>query len=468
MNQRIRLSLGIALLATVSLAKGEPIATYEGHQDSVLGVAFGPEGRRLASVSSDGTVKVWDTASRSNIATSAPSGFIPTSVAFSPDGSRLATGSDDGTVKVWDPETCVLVNTLSGDSGLTGVAFSPDSLKLASGSADGTVKIWDVATGKEISKFSGHGQPLTSVAFSPDGNSLASGSADGSVIVWDATSGQETGTLSGHARAVTTVAFSPDGSSLASGSDDGTVKVRDPKSGVMFVTIEASAYSLTSITFSRDGSLLASADRHGRPLLWEVASGRQITALAEDEGGVICVAFSPVGSTLACGSAYPNVTLWDTEKAAGRVAHQAGAEAIYKRLYESTRLIDRREGLIEEETPIEALELVIERAINEANVRSTTLISDLRSFIETEKTADFKAEKDSNYKDAKIHRDALARNLLVIKAAADYVEGSSVEEAKREENSRMAIQAWLEVASAFIIYYPRLQRPKFQSKAMKA
>ena len=110
------------------------------------------------------------------------------SVAFSPDGKTLAAGDLDGTVRLWDVATRrQLGSPLTSPTGtVQSVAFSPDGKTLASGSADGTVRLWDVATRRQL------GSPLTSptgtaesVAFSPDGKTLASGSADGTVRLWD-------------------------------------------------------------------------------------------------------------------------------------------------------------------------------------------------------------------------------------------------------------------------------------------
>ncbi|MEK7324338.1 MAG: WD40 repeat domain-containing protein, partial [Chloroflexota bacterium] len=100
-------------------------------------------------------------------------------IAFSPDGLRLATTSADGTAKVWDVATGRELLTLTGHTDTVwGIAFSSDGQRLATASADKTAKVWEAATGQELLTLKGHTGGVGGLAFSPDGLRLATASDD--------------------------------------------------------------------------------------------------------------------------------------------------------------------------------------------------------------------------------------------------------------------------------------------------
>jgi WD40 repeat protein len=91
-------------------------------------------------------VKLWNLGARQEVVTLTGHTFPVNSVAFSPDGRWLASGSSDDTVKLWDTaqQAPQEVATLAGHTqAVQGVAFSPDGRWLASGSKDCTVRLWE-------------------------------------------------------------------------------------------------------------------------------------------------------------------------------------------------------------------------------------------------------------------------------------------------------------------------------------
>jgi WD40 repeat protein len=76
--------------------------TLTGHASVVVGVAFSPDGRLLATASSDAMARVWDPATGDCLRTLTGHTGHVWAVAFSPDGRLLATASRDATARVWD------------------------------------------------------------------------------------------------------------------------------------------------------------------------------------------------------------------------------------------------------------------------------------------------------------------------------------------------------------------------------
>jgi WD40 repeat protein len=162
-----------------------PGLVFTGHQTPVFSIAFSPDGRLLASggSSAPGTkqpsgteVRVWDAANGANLLSLEGHTGAVLGIAFSPDGKRLATASADRTVRLWDVGSGALVGTLQGHGGAVwGVGFSHDGRRLASVSRDASLRLWDVASGAELLTLEGSNGGLFSVAFSPDGNRIMTG-----------------------------------------------------------------------------------------------------------------------------------------------------------------------------------------------------------------------------------------------------------------------------------------------------
>jgi WD40 repeat protein len=153
---------------------------------------------------------------------------LPTSATFSPDGAQILTASLDGTAKVWDAKSGTEVLTLKGHTGAVwSASFSPDGERIVTTSADQVAKVWDARSGAQVLTLKGHTNNVRSATFSPDGTRIVTASDDRTARVWDAKSGAEVLTLKGHAKKVNSASFSLDGTRVVTASDDGTASIWD-------------------------------------------------------------------------------------------------------------------------------------------------------------------------------------------------------------------------------------------------
>ena len=265
--------------------------SFRNFKNRVSALAFSHDGTRLASGSTDKTVRLWDTTKPDEGMTLQKHTGWTNVLAFSPDGKMLASGSTDKTVQLWDTTTGDPLATLTGHiNGITALAFSPDSTTLASGSADGTIRFWHAETGNPLTDhIIGHTQWMKAATFLQDSSTLASVAFNGEITFWDVkTSHKSTVHTAGHRDGFPTLAFSPDGTKLASVGADGRA---------IFEIISGHPFSTWR------------ADHLAR--LTDVSTGRELSTL-EFSGGIKHLTFSPDGKTVAFGS-LGEIHLWHTE-----------------------------------------------------------------------------------------------------------------------------------------------------------
>jgi WD40 repeat protein len=313
-------ALALALLAGARPATGQgaPQILWEvaGHADSVQGIAFSSDGRRVASGADywDASAKVWDTDDGSLLQTLPDHGDGVQSVAFAPGGEWLAAGylvsgyPPGGLADVWDLGSEDVMHTFGGFR----VAFSADGLVLATAGPWRHVYLHQMPDGEEIASIY-TGSYVLDVAYSPVEPIVAAAGSDNTVKLYSAQTGEWIRTLSGHTDNVSTIAFSPDGEIIASGAGgfddthDASIKLWSVADGELLRTLDGHDDWVHDLAFSPDGAMLVSQGRDGYPpnlhvtiKLWRVSDGDLLRYYDQNVTGY-AIDFSPNGRLFAYG-----------------------------------------------------------------------------------------------------------------------------------------------------------------------
>ena len=288
-----------------------------GHPGPVLAIAFSFDGKWLASGGSSAhEIRVQELSTDNAIHTLVGHIGRITDLAFGTNG-QLVSSSEDGTVRLWDVDTQSEIRQFNDGAGqqTKSVDVSPNGEFLIFGSSDRTLKLWEVNSGRLLRRFEGHQDIVLSVAFSPDGQIIASGSADNTVRLWDISDGSLIKTLVGHTDRIWAIAFHPSGTQLASGSWDGTVRIWNIDEGAKQIDVPFAVYDreVLSVEFSPDARLLAiglvNSESDNTIKLWDVVAQRELRSF--DTASKHELVFGPNRLRLAtAGTTEGAITIW--------------------------------------------------------------------------------------------------------------------------------------------------------------
>ena len=253
----------LSFINLVSFAQLPALMLPIGHTDQIVSAEFSPDGKKIITLSADGTAKSWETstgkllrdfkeggdASRQGVVTAkfSPDGKkivisygthssivdissgktlwdwlydeydVPSKDIlkhFSPDGKRIVLFELENTATIYTTDTlkkAVLV--LKGHNGkIYRASYSPDGKKIITASQDSTIKIWDAATAKLLMTFKKQDYTETFL-FSPDSKKIIVISEFYEAKVLDAITGKQINNLAGFEvdNAGQWTQFSPDG-----------------------------------------------------------------------------------------------------------------------------------------------------------------------------------------------------------------------------------------------------------------
>uniref|UniRef100_A0A8C4RPG2 PWP2 small subunit processome component n=1 Tax=Erpetoichthys calabaricus TaxID=27687 RepID=A0A8C4RPG2_ERPCA len=220
------------------------IMKQQGHFNSMVALAYSPDGQYIATGGDDGKVKVWNTnsgfcfvtftehTSSVSAVTFNYTGFViyvfvflsycfylfnfyeryrnfrtftspqPTQfscLAIDGSGEIVSAGSQDYfEIYIWSMQTGRLLEVLAGHEGpISSLSFNPNQAILASASWDKTVKIWDMSDSWKTKETLTLISDALAVVYRGDGNEIAVATLNGEITFWNPKSAVQTGSISG-------------------------------------------------------------------------------------------------------------------------------------------------------------------------------------------------------------------------------------------------------------------------------
>jgi WD40 repeat protein len=327
------------LYPSLTLPCGPLLRTLIGHDGSVEAVAVTPDGQRIVSGGSDGTLRVWDLSSGQLLRTFA--GYIQSIICMTltPDGRKVFTGSSDRTVRCWDLETGAEQFTYNNNIyETTCMAVTTDGRRLLYGSWDGMLNMINLEDGKNvaidfhfISGTQGDherrkmlpflGDPagiIYAMAVVPGTSQALTSADDGTITLWDLEKGKRLRDLPGQSRTSVALVALPGGHRALSLNIDGELKEWDIDQGIVIRTMKGfptCASYTTPLVLTSDGKYAVTESEYSTISTFDLENGRKVFSLPRQLGLVNGIALTPDDRCVVCPYSDGKIRIWRLDAA---------------------------------------------------------------------------------------------------------------------------------------------------------
>jgi WD40 repeat protein/serine/threonine protein kinase/tetratricopeptide (TPR) repeat protein len=254
-------------------------------------VALEDKGDRVCWMDELGRVQVWNWATRELVCAFEPSALPELTdrreskqsvLLAAKDFSELVRAFQSGTLEFWALPSKTKTATLKvHDSPLTGGAVDGNWNLAGFTSQDGALFIVDLRSRTVRARFEAEAKGDFAIALSRDGTMAATAGSDKTIRIWDLGRTKRSGVLRGHDQRVNSLAFSADGTRLLSGSSDGTARVWDPKTHELLLTLRGHDDAVEAVAFTTDEAQVITGDFRGTVRIWETSSPKERLAQRE-------------------------------------------------------------------------------------------------------------------------------------------------------------------------------------------